>query len=141
MQRKKPEVDVVNDVLLKAMAAYPENSFVKSLHYQYHERGGLSKKQLEGLFQKAKKIKDIPPQKLATLEALILRKPTKYKSDKPVPTPLYEKDENTGRLIGAILEKYPQHKRIQFFKTKYDNNEVLNTAELSELQRFARLLL
>ena len=52
MQRKKPDVDVVNDVLLKAIAAYPENAFVKSLHYQYHERGGLSKKQLEGLFQK-----------------------------------------------------------------------------------------
>ncbi|HPG11803.1 MAG TPA: hypothetical protein PLU37_09750 [Chitinophagaceae bacterium] len=141
MQRKKLDVDVVNDVLLKAMAVYPENAFVKSLHYQYHERGGLSKKQLEGLFQKAKKIKDLPPQKLATLEALILKKPTKYKSDKPAPTPLYAKDENTGKMIKTILEKYPQHKRIQFFKTKYDNNEVLSTTELSELQRFAKLLL
>lgn len=140
MQRKKPDVDVIKDLLELAVAAYPASTFLKSLAFQYEERGGLSKKQLEGLYKKAEKIKTIPSGKLATLEAVILKKPTRYKSSKPENTPLYEKDSRTGELITAILEKYPQHKRVLFFKTKYDNNELLSTAELNELDRFYKLL-
>jgi hypothetical protein len=138
--RKKIDVDIIKDILEAAQAAYPNSVFVQSLARQYEERGGLSKKQLEGLFGKARKIKGLPPGKLATLEAMILKRPTRYKSAPPPPKPLYTKDEKTGELIGAILAKYPQHKRVLFFQSKYNNNESLSAAELAELEKFQKLL-
>jgi hypothetical protein len=141
IQRKKPDVDIINDVLLAAIEAYPDSAFVKSLHQQYHERGGLSKKQLQGLFYKAEKIAGLPVNKLATLEAEILKKPTRYKSSLPANTPLYTKDVEAGKLIEDILAKYPQHKRVLFFKTKYDNNETLSAPEMTELKKFYSVLM
>jgi hypothetical protein len=140
MFKKKVDVDVVSDILEAALAAYPESTFIKSLSNQYQERGGLSKKQLEGLYQKSLKIKSIPPGKLATLEAMILKKPTRYKSAPPPPKPLYTKDEHVGELISAILAKYPQHKRVLFFQSKYSNNESLSVTEIAELEKFKKLL-
>lgn len=140
MQRKKPEVDVIMDILKATGMAYPESEFIKSLTFQYQERGGLSKKQLQGLYGKASKVKTIPQQKLATLEAVILKKPMKYKSDLPENTPLYTKDETAGTLIVSILAKYPQHKRVLFLKAKYDNNETITPAEITELEKFNKLL-
>jgi hypothetical protein len=141
MYRKKPDVDIINDVLKAAREAYPNSSFIQSLSLQYQERGGLSKKQLEGLYKKAEKIKTIPPNWLATLEAEILKRPTRFKSIPPPPKPLYEKDEKVRVIIEAILKKYPQHKRILFFRSKYENNESFSAAELTELERFQKLLL
>jgi len=141
MYRKKPDVDIINDVLKASREAYPNSSFVQSLALQYEERGGLSKKQLEGLYKKAEKIQTIPPNWLATLEAEILKRPTRYKSIPPPPKPLYEKDEKAGAIIDAILKKYPQHKRILFFRSKYENNETFSAMELAELEKFQKLLL
>ena len=140
MYRKKPDVDIIKDLLEAALLAYPSSDFIKSLSFQYLERGGLSKKQLQGLYQKAVKIKTVLPHKLATLEAEIARRPTRYKSALPPVTPLYSKLESTGKMIDAILSRYPQHKRVSFFRSKYDNNEVLSAAELSELEKFSKLL-
>lgn len=140
MQRKKPDVDIIKDLLELTLVAQPGSEFIKSLAYQYEERGGLSKKQLEGLYKKAGKIESIPTNKLATLEAMILKRPTRYKSSLPENTPLYTKDVKTGQMIEGILEKYPQHKMVLFFKTKYDNNEVLSSSEITELERFHKLL-
>jgi hypothetical protein len=140
MLRKKPDVDIINDVLQLTLAAYPGSAFIQSLSHQYMERGGLSKKQLEGLYKKASNVKTIPAGKLATIEAVILKKPNRYKSALPANTPLYVKDERPGELINAILEKYPQHKRVLFLKTKYDNNETLSLIETGELERFYKLL-
>jgi hypothetical protein len=140
MYRKKPDVDVVNDVLLACKEAYPDSVFIQSLHKQYHERGGLSKKQLEGLYAKAVKAGTIAVARLATLEAIILKKPTRYKSDMPVAAPPVVKDETTGKIIEAILEKYPQHKRVLFLKLKHENNEPFTTADNDDLKRFYALL-
>lgn len=140
MQRLKPEVDIVMDVLKAVLAVQPLSSFTQSLHYQYQERGGLSKKQLQGLYGKALKLKCIPDTKLATLEAIIKRKPTREKSELPGNSPLYQKDEGAGEMINLILIKYPQHKRVLYFKTKYDNNEVLSPSELNELKKFGKIL-
>ena len=140
MFRKKPDVDIIKDLLELTRVAYPASVFIKSLSFQYEERGGLSKKQLEGLYKKAEKIKTIPASKLATLEAVILKRPTRYKSALPENTPLYTKDIVAGQMIGTILEKYPQHKRVLFFKAKYDNNELLSLTEIAELERFHKLL-
>ena len=141
MNRIRPDVDIIKDLLEAVLSAQPESSFIQSLLYQYQERGGLSKKQLEGLYNKAVKIKTIPPNKLATLEAVILKRPTRYKSAPPPPAPLYTKDEKAGQMIEAILAKYPQHKRVLFFKSKYDNNEVLSPTDIAEIQKFSKLVL
>lgn len=135
-----PEVDIINDVLEECILAYPVSSFIISLYKQYRERGSLSKKQLQGLYGKASKIKDIPVGKLATLEARIKKMPTRFKSDLPPPKPLFEKDESIALLIKAILSTYPQHKRVLYLKAKYDNNELLSAIEIAELKRFEQLL-
>ena len=134
------DVDVIRDVLEKAEIAFPASAFIKSLHQQYLNRGGLSKKQLEGFYQIAQKVNTIPVGKLSTLEAIILKKPNRYKSEKPAPAPLYKKDEEIGKKIAAILEKYPQHKRVVFFKAKYENNEVFSSTEIAEIEKFYKLL-
>lgn len=140
MEQKKG-VDIVNEVLEACILAYPVSSFIISLYKQYISRGWLTKKQLEGLYGKAQKIKELPPGKLAALEAIINKMPNRFKSEAPTETkPLYEKDENTGKLIRAILEKYPQHKRVLFFQSKYQNNEPLTNSELADLKNFSRLL-
>jgi hypothetical protein len=141
MEQKKPGIDIINEVLEACILAYPVSSFIISLYKQYISRGWLTKKQLEGLYDKAQKIKDLAPGKLAALEAIINKMPTRYKSEVPSATkPLYEKDEETGKLIQAILEKYPQHKRVLFLQSKYQNNEPLTPAELTDLKKFSQLL-
>jgi hypothetical protein len=141
MLRKKPDVDVIQEILNDFIAIYPESVFVKGLLQQYNERGGLSKKQLEGLYAKAVEIKKIAPNKLATLEAEIKKRPSRFKSAAPPPAPLYTRDERVGELLNAILEKYPAHKRILFLKSRYDNNENLSAVEVTELEKLAKLLL
>lgn len=133
-------MDIIKDLLEAVLVAQPESSFTRSLLNQYLERGGLSKKQLEGLYNKAAKIRTIPVNKLATLEAVILKRPTRYKSALPPAEPLYKKDEAAGKMLDAILAKYPQHKRAIFLKSKYDNNEVLSATEIGELQKFNKLV-
>jgi len=137
---KKKEVDIVNVVLEECIIAYPVSSFIISLYKQYMQRGSLSKKQLEGLHSKASKIEDISPSKLATLEAIIKKMPTRSKSELPENKPMFEKDESVGKLITTILERYPQHKRVLFLRSKYENNDVLSTTETDELKKFEKLL-
>lgn len=140
MQRLKPGLDIVLDILKQVAETNPDNTFSQSILYQYQEKGGLSKKQLEGLLSKAKKIESIPTNKIATLEAIILRKKEKTKSELPPNKPLYNKDVETGKLIETLLAKYPQHKRVLYLKLKYENNEPLNALEISELKKFHQLL-
>jgi hypothetical protein len=77
---------------------------------------------------------------LPPLQANIFKKPQRHRSDLPAATEFYKKDEATGELIDAILSKYPQHKRVLFFKSKFENNEILSPADLAELQKFRKLL-
>lgn len=141
IQRKKTEVDVIKDILLDCLKAFPDSNFVNSLYYQYLERGGLSKKQLEGLQKIAVNVKDLPTSKLATLEAEILKRPNRFKSKLPPITPLYSKNEAAAKMIEEILLKYPQHKRVLFLKNKSDNNEPLSPPDISELEKFHKILL
>ena len=140
MNIKKPKIDIINDLLEDCILAYPVSSFVISLYKQYQERGSLSKKQLQGLHSKASKSTDESIGKLGTLEAIIKRMPTRYKSELPPPAPIFEKDQEAGLLIETILQKYPQHKRVLFLNAKYDNNEILSTIEISELRKFKQLI-
>ena len=139
--RINPDLDVIADLLKAVIKVRPEDEFCKSLLQQYQERGGLSKKQLEGLLGKATKFTDSPPGKLATLEAIILKKHTNHKSQVASITVPEEKDETSIKLIEDILQKYPGHKRVLLFKMKIDKNELLIPAEKDELNKFAKILL
>lgn len=141
MHKKKPGVDVIMDILTETQKALPASNFVNSLLFQYQERGGLSKKQLEGLYGKASKIPSITESKLATLQAIILKKHAKHTSSLPAPITLYTKDVHTGRIIEDILGKYPKHKAALMYKKKFDNNEPFTPMEKSEIERFKKLLL
>lgn len=140
MKRLKPEVDIVFDLLKEVASANPGSSFAQSILVQYQERGGLSKKQLQGLYGKAERLPGISTAKLATLEAIILRKNEKTRSPKPEIKPLYEKEEKTGLQIGAILERYPEHKQVKYLQAKYENNEPLSSSELLDLQRIFKAI-
>lgn len=140
MRRLRPDVDIVLDILKAVATANPGNSFAQSILHQYQEKGGLSKKQLQGLLGKAGKIPEIPASKLATLEAIILKKGEKTRSALPEPAPLFRKDPEAGALIRDILSRYPGHKRVLFLRSKYENNEPLTPAEMADLQRFSKIL-
>jgi hypothetical protein len=66
--------------------------------------------------------------------------PNRQRSELPEIKPLYQKDESVGETINAILAKYPQHKRVLFFQSKYNNNETLSSTEITELNRFRNIL-
>lgn len=140
MNSPKDRLDIINEVLEECILAYPLSSFIISLYKQYQQRGSLSKKQLQGLYGKASGIEHLPPGKLATIEAIIKRMPTRFKSALPETRPLFEKEEETGKMIADILEKYPHHKRVLFLKVKYDNNELFSPADMADLKRFKSLL-
>ncbi len=140
MKSSKPKIDIINDLLEDCILAFPVSSFIISLYKQYQQRGSLSKKQLQGLHSKASKIENVNESKLGTLEAIIKRMPTRYKSELPPPSPLFEKDKTAGILIEEILKKYPQHKRVLFLQSKYENNERLSPNEIAELKKFRQLI-
>jgi len=137
---KRPEVDIINTILEDCILAFPVSSFIISLYQQYQKRGFLTKKQLQGLHDKASKINDIAPGKLATLEARINKMPTRFKSDLPKSSPIIQEDNSTIELIDGILKKYPQHKRVLFLKAKLDNHQAITPAEIADLERLAAIL-
>lgn len=134
-------VDVISDILSAALKWYPDSDFVQNLSHQYLVKGGLSKRQLEGLYKKAERIAGLAPGKLATLEAIILKRHKKYRSTLPDNEPLFKKDETSAQLIDDILRKYPQHKRVLFFQAKVTNNESLSATDLAELTKFHKFLI
>jgi hypothetical protein len=138
--KQKPEIDSINVILEECILAYPVSSFVISLYKQYLNRGSLSKKQLQGLYGKASEIHGLAPGKLAALEAIIKKMPTRFKSEKPENKPLYEKDDAAGALIANILEKFPAHKRVLFLKSKFENNESLSITELEDLKKIKQTI-
>lgn len=141
MQQINPDIDIVAQVIKAVLAAKPTDAFCKSIQIQYMERGNLSKKQLEGLHGKAIRIKDINPGKLATLEAIIKKKHITHKSEVTFTHKEIEPDVEAANMIAEILEKYPQHKRVLFFKINFDKEAVLIPAEKEELKKFYKILM
>jgi len=141
MHRINPDIDIIADLLHAVIKARPTDEFCKSLLHQYQERGGLSKKQLEGLLGKASKFTDAPPGKLATLEAIILKKHTNHRSTIAAPPPQEAEADEMPAMIAAILQKYPTHKRVLYFQMKADKKELFTAQEKDELNKFAKLLL
>ena len=140
MQQNKPKLDIINMLLEDCIMAFPVSTFVISIYQQYQRRGWISKKQLQGLYDKASKINGVLPGRLAALESIIKKMPTRQKSELPENKPMFEKDEVSGKLIEQILSKYPQHKRVLFLKAKYTNNETLSASDITELKKFSKML-
>jgi len=140
MKREIPDIDVIMDVLKHTQAAYPASNFISSLMNQYVERGSLSKKQLEGLHQKASSVNTLSPGKLATVQAIILKKHSKHRSTVSVVAPIEKADDGSAAMVNEILQKFPQHKRVLFFRLKQENRELLSPIEKAELEKFYKLL-
>jgi predicted adenine nucleotide alpha hydrolase (AANH) superfamily ATPase len=131
--------DIVLTILEKMKTLHPTYSFIENLYNQYCLRGGLSKKQLEGLLDKAQKTETMPTGYVATLEAIILKKPTRERAKATITAALPTKDEELGKQINEILQKYPQHKRLLFLKSKYDKNEAISTLAIEEIKKFYKM--
>jgi hypothetical protein len=140
MQDKRPQIDVVNEILEDCLMAFPVHGLLISLYQQYQRRGFLTKKQLQALHIKASQVPDIAPGKLATLEALINKMPNRFKSEIPKPAPETDETAAYKTLIEEILARYPEHKRVRYFQSRVDAREPLSAAEVAELKRFHKLL-
>lgn len=137
---QKKGIDIINKVLDACYAVDKDSLFLMSLMHQYEDRGFLTKKQLAGLYDKAKKINEIPPGWLATIEAMIAKLPTRDKS--PI-TKIFEpvvENENIVQQLTAILAKYPQHKAVLLLQSKFKKEHSLNATETASLQKFYKLL-
>lgn len=141
LHRINPDIDIVADIIEAVLIAKPNDIFCKSIRIQYMERGGLSKKQLEGLHSKAVKIPGVNPGKLATLEAIIKKKHVTHRSDATITATVKANDEEAGKMIVEILSRYPQHKRVMLFKTFFEKDGILGIADKEELLRFYKLLI
>ncbi len=132
-------MDLIRNILDAVLTKKPDDAFCKSLLEQYKLRGGLSKKQLEGLHGKATNYTDLAPGKLATLQAIINKKQQIQRSDKPAVTEKKTEDEIPG-LIAEILVLAPAHKRILFMQNRYANGDVFTIPEKDEIKRIHKLL-
>ncbi len=141
MQRINPDIDIITDIIEAVLMARPNDEFCKSIRIQYMERGGLSKKQLEGLQGKAVRISGINPGRLATLEAIIKKKHVTHRSEATLTAIVKTNDEEAGNMIKSILEKYPQHKRVLLFNSNYKKDGELVLFEKEELIRFYKILI
>lgn len=137
----KQRIDVIEKVLNACYQHNPDALFIMSLMHQYEERGSLSRKQLQGLLLKAQKVKDMPPNWLATLEATILKMPVREKAAASQTATKPATPSKEAALIEQILAKYPQHKAILHLQQKLQQQQSLTPPEQTELERFARLLL
>ncbi|MBW0160384.1 MAG: hypothetical protein HYI21_13775 [Sediminibacterium sp. Gen4] len=138
----KKKVDVIDKVLEACYQYNKDALFVMSLMHQYEERGSLSKKQLEGLVAKARKVPDMPVGWLAAVEAIILKMPTRDKTpvdlNKQVATDPYEKWIDQCK---EILQRYPGHKRVVYFDALLQQRKPFSSVEQQELEKFYRLLI
>jgi 5'-deoxynucleotidase YfbR-like HD superfamily hydrolase len=91
------------------------------------------------LLAKAKETSNISSAKIATLEALIKKMPTRIKSAMPEIQPSFKKNPEVQLILNDIFAKFPEHKRALFLQSKYMNDEEINPHEMSELRQFQRI--
>ena len=135
------EINIILSILETLKEHKPDSVFINSLHHQFCNRGGLSKKQLEGIQAKAIQSNLISTAKLATLEAIIKKKPTRYKSEKIKTVVTEKKDDVVLQLLEDILSRFPQHKMALFLHSKFKHNDILTDAEIAEVKRLHKVLL
>ena len=139
---KKKGPDVIDKILDACYQANKNALFTMSLMHQYEDRGFLTKGQLEGLYNKASSIEDMPVAWLATLEATIAKLPNRDKT--PIQTKVAIekiKDDAIEKKLATILASYPQHKAVLGLKFKFDKQAELQPNEQKELEKFYTLLI
>jgi hypothetical protein len=134
-------MDVLLKILEQMKETIPNNRFINGLHDQYCNIGGLSKKQMEGLYIKAKESGIVSHAHLATLEAMTKKKVTRQKSEKVTKAPEYYKGQDILHAVEKILERFPQHKMALFLQTKIKNKQPVSDAEINEVNRLFKLLI
>ena len=140
MEIKKGKIDFVEKILNACYKSNKYDLFVMSLMHQYEERGFLTKGQLQGLYFKAEKVKDLPSGLLATLQITLSKLPTREKKDTPTLINEVKKDEETLEKINEILAKYPQHKAVLGLQNNFNKFDKLNSTEKLELNKIYNLL-
>lgn len=145
MLSKNKKIDVIEKLLSLCYTHNKDALFIMSLMHQYEERGSLSKKQLEGLLLKAKKIKEIPAHQIAAVEAIVLKMPTRDKTPvKKTTTPTT--NEAQAQIIASlaqtdqILALYPAHKQVLLLKSKLSTHQPLTPQEQADLTKFVKIL-
>ena len=141
MQIKKDGLDFVEKILTACYNSNKDDLFVMSLMHQYEDRGFLTKGQLQGLFYKAEKVKELPAGLLATLEATLSKLPTREKKDAPIVMSEVKKDEETENILNEILAKYPQHKAVIGMHNNFKKYDKITSTEKLELDRIYKFLL
>jgi hypothetical protein len=134
------ELNVILTILESLKKEMPAHTFINSLWNQYCNRGGLSKKQLEGLYLQAKKSTLITSAQLATLEAIIKKKPNRYKSEIIKKLPEEKTDTYLEESVNKLLEKYPSHKVGLLMQSKIKHRDPISEKEKSELNRLMKIL-
>jgi hypothetical protein len=132
--------DVLLSILTKMKELHQGSSFINSIYNHYCNRGGLSKKQLEGLLDKAQQTPQLPQSNIATIEAIIKKKHTRERAAATISAAPPQKDALLGQLLQEILNKYPGHKRVLFIQSKYSKNEAITQLEIEEVKKFHKLL-
>lgn len=140
MQIKKGNIDFVDKILVSCYKSNKDDLFIMSLMHQYEDRGFLTKGQLQGLFYKAEKVKDLPAGLLATLQAALSKLPTREKKNAPIIINEVKKDEDTANKLNDILTKYPQHKAVIGLQNNFNKHDKLSSAEKIELDKIHKLL-
>ncbi len=144
MLSKNKKIDVIDKLLSLCYAHNKDALFIMSLMHQYEERGSLSKKQLEGLLLKAQKIKEIPAQQIAAVEAIVLKMPTRDKTPVQKTTPVINEAQaqKSTALAQAdqILALYPAHKQVLLLKSKLTSHQLLTPQEQADLTKFVKML-
>lgn len=140
MSGSRSQIDVINEILEDCLVAFPVHGLLIGLYQQYGKRGFLTKKQLRALHTKASQVPDMAPARLATLEAIIRKMPNRFRSELPKTEPKKDETAELLSMTHAILQKYPQHKRVLFFKSKLDSRNPLTSKEIEELKKFFRMI-
>ena len=140
MIKKKQGPDIIDKVLEACYNHNKDALFTMSLMHQYEARGWLTKKQLQGLYNKASKIKELPTGLLATLEATINKMPNRDKT--PIDTIITsaKTNPNVVNWIESILLKYPQHKTILALKAKLNKEKELSATDSATIEKIFKAL-
>jgi len=145
MLSKNKKIDVIEKLLALCYEHNKDALFIMSLMHQYEERGSLSKKQLQGLLLKAKKIKEIPAHQIAAVEAIVLKMPTRDKTPVQKTTPAISEAETQIAAALAqteqILAVYPFHKQVLLLRSKLMSHQSLTPQEQADLNKFVKILL
>jgi hypothetical protein len=140
LPKKKDGPDIIDKILEACYQHNKDALFTMSLMHQYEDRGWLTKKQLQGLHNKASRVKDLPVGLLASLEAIILKMPERDKS--PITKIVTESTVNPNITIWlqAILAKYPQHKTVLALQLKFEKEKDLSGSDIATLEKLVKAL-